>query len=204
MDIPISAEVFCADGFCGHSVYVILNPMTENVTHLVVRESRFPYIERLVPVDVIVESTPHRIQIRCTREELSDMDSFLESEFIPSDLYPYRGDAYLMWPYVSPEADVIPLEFERIPPGELVVHRGTKVYASDGQIGRVDEFLIDPVSGHITHLVLREGHLWGQKDITIPVSQIDRIKDDRVYLKMDKQSIEALPSIPVHRRVTSH
>jgi len=73
------------------------------------------------------------------------------------------------------------------------------VEASDGRIGRVDEFLVDPVTGQISHLILREGHLWGKRDITIPVSEIERIEDDSVHLKLDKQSIEALPAVPVRR-----
>lgn len=70
----------------------------------------------------------------------------------------------------------------------------------NGRIGRVDEFLVEPTSGHITHLVLRQGHLWGQKDVTIPVAQIEKFDDDAVHLKLDKRSIEALPHIPVRRR----
>jgi hypothetical protein len=35
--------------------------------------------------------------------------------------------------------------------------------------------------------------------VTIPVSQIERITEDTVYLKLDKKSIEALPVIPVRR-----
>jgi sporulation protein YlmC with PRC-barrel domain len=73
------------------------------------------------------------------------------------------------------------------------------VEATDGHVGQVDEFLVDPTNEHITHLVLREGHLWGQKDVTIPVSQIDRIEQDVVYLKLDKHGIEKLPSVPVRR-----
>jgi len=53
---------------------------------------------------------------------------------------------------------------------------------------------------HITHLVLREGHLWGEKDVTIPVSQIDHIEEGTVHLKLSKPDIEALPAIPVRRR----
>ncbi len=203
MDIPIKAEVYCADGLCGHSACVILNPVTEQVTHLVVRENSFPFIERLVPVEFVIESTPHRIRLRCTREKLNEMDSFTESEFIPSNYYPHPGEPWMLWPYVTPEEDVMPLEHQRIPPGELAVHRGTHVQAIDGLIGRVDELLVDPTNGHVTHLVLREGHLWGQKDITIPVSEIDRIENDTVYLKLDKHAIEALPATPIHRRSRS-
>jgi len=63
----------------------------------------------------------------------------------------------------------------------------------------VDEFLVDPKNDIITHLVLREGHLWGKKDVTIPVSEVDRIADDAVYLKLGKEVIATLPTVPVRR-----
>ena len=94
----------------------------------------------------------------------------------------------------------MPLEHERIPTGEVVIRRGTAVRATDGQVGKVDEFLVDPENDAITHLVLREGHLWGEKDVTIPVSEIDKITENSVYLKLDKQDIESLPTVPVKRR----
>ena len=111
----------------------------------------------------------------------------------------YEVEEYRLWPYVLPEDEVLPVELERVPPGELAIHRGAHVRARDGRVGRVDEFLVNVADGHITHLVLREGHLWGQKDVTIPVSEIGRIEEDTVHLKLDKASIEALPGIPVRR-----
>lgn len=66
-------------------------------------------------------------------------------------------------------------------------------------MGRVDEFLVDPCCEHVTHLIMREGHLWGQKDISIPVDEIDRMEKDTVYLKLSKREIEALPTVPAHR-----
>jgi len=200
MDIPINAEVHCADGHCGQSTYVVLNPTTSQVTHLVVKEKRFPHTEYLVPIDQVVETTPHLIRLRCTEQELAAMEPFIETEFVQSSFPAYIGDPFVMWPYVVPEMMAIPLEHERIPPGELAVRRGAQVEATDGHVGQVDEFLIDPASGHITHLVLREGHLWRQKEVTIPVSEIDRIEEDSVYVKLDKRSIEALPAIPIRRR----
>jgi hypothetical protein len=44
-----------------------------------------------------------------------------------------------------------------------------------------------------------EGHLWGKKEVAIPVSAIDRIEADTVYLKLDKKSIASLPSQSVRR-----
>jgi sporulation protein YlmC with PRC-barrel domain len=199
MDIPVNAEVHCADGPCGRSTYIILNPMTRRVTHLVVKEKRFPHTEYLVPIDYVVEATSQLIRLRCAGHELVTFEAFIEAEFVSSNFPEYAGDPYMTWPYVIPEAETLPVEHERIPPGELAIRRGARVEATDGHVGRVDEFLVDPTNGYITHLVLREGHLWGQKDVTIPVSQIDHIEEDSVYLKLDKHSIEMLPTIPVHR-----
>jgi uncharacterized membrane protein len=46
-------------------------------------------------------------------------------------------------------------------------------------------------------LVLREGHLWGDKVVTLPIAVIDYTEQENVYLKLDKQTIESLPAIPV-------
>jgi 3-phosphoglycerate kinase len=80
---------------------------------------------------------------------------------------------------------------------ELAVRRGARVEATDG---RVDLFLVDPNSGHITHLCLRESHLRGEKVVCIPVSEIGEIKEKVVHLKVDKEAVASLPSVPVKRR----
>jgi hypothetical protein len=108
-------------------------------------------------------------------------------------------DFYLL-PYATPmKTEVIPVEEEQIPPGELAVYRGARMEAMDGEAGVLGEFLVNPLTGHISHLILMGGHLWGKKEVTIPVSAIDRIEQDTVYLKLDKKAVEALPSEPVRR-----
>jgi sporulation protein YlmC with PRC-barrel domain len=201
MDVPVNADVICADGPCGHSTCVIVNPATRKITHLVVKEKGFPYIERLVPLSEVVEAGHHMVRLKCPRDKLGAMDPFIEIEFIPGagPYSSYEADEYMMWPHVLPLATV-PLEHQRIPPDELAVRRGARVEATDGLVGKVDEFLVDPASGHITHLVLREGHLWGKKDVTIPVSEIDRIEEDTVHLKLDKQAVETMPAVPMRKR----
>lgn len=200
MDIPINAEVYCADGLCGHSTYIVLNPTNEEITHFVLRELQFPNIERLVPIQLIIQSIPTKITLRCHKADLSKMDAFIKNEFLYSDLAGYGNDPYLLWPYAIPDSTGIPIVEEQIPLEELAIRRGATVKATDGHIGKVDEFLVNPENDHITHLILREGHLWGQRDVTIPVSQIDRIEEQTVYLKMDKRAVQTLPTVPVKIR----
>ena len=113
---------------------------------------------------------------------------------------PGVGSTYY-FPYITPDMTVyVPEESQQIPPGELAVRRGTRVEATDGFVGKVDELVVNPENGHITHLVMREGHLWGKKDVAIPLSAIGDTHEDTVVLKLDKRQIESLPTFPVNRR----
>jgi sporulation protein YlmC with PRC-barrel domain len=209
MEIPLNAQVECTDGVCGHSVFVLINPVIDQVTHLVVKEDSSPNKEYIVPVDLLTETIVDTIQLRCSRAEMAKMDPFIITRYI-EDKVPARdssysgmygaGSAYYL-PYSTPDISVYnPVEFQQVPPGELAVNRGTRVEATDGYVGKVDEFVVNPENCHITHLVMREGHLWGQKDVIIPLSAISDNHDDTVYLKLDKHQIEALPTFPMHRR----
>ena len=84
---------------------------------------------------------------------------------------------------------------EAIQAGGVAVHKGAKVFAKDEHVGKVDEFLVEGKSGRTTHLVLVQGHLWGKKDIAVPVNQIAHYKDGDVYLKVDKTQVENLPEL---------
>jgi sporulation protein YlmC with PRC-barrel domain len=208
MDISINAKVFCVDGECGTTVRVIINPIKKEITHIVVREKGIAGLEQLVPLDEILESTPNEVRLRCTRNEFILLDSFSEYEYIPGDdtFLNFEQHHYYMHPYLQPDFEddfeYAPHyeKIERIPHGELGIRRGAKVQALDGYIGRVDEFIVSPEDYHISHLVLREGHLWGGKLVTIPVSEIDHVEEDQVFLKLDKEVIEKLPSVPLQQR----
>jgi sporulation protein YlmC with PRC-barrel domain len=95
---------------------------------------------------------------------------------------------------------VFAIEHELTPAGDVAVARGTAVEATGGEVGRVDDFVIDPVTERVTHLVLRTGHLWGTRDVTIPVEAIERIDELTVRLKLNKHAIGALPAVPARLR----
>jgi hypothetical protein len=197
MDIPINAQVNCSDGPCGQSALVILKPSTEEITHLVVTEDTFPEIDYLVSLDQIAGSAPDHIDLKCSRDELDKMPVYDRVEFVTGYLPGFLGNPYGMWPYYAPVSPKGPLEKEHIPDDELVIRHGARVEASDGHAGRVDEFLVNPANDRITDLVLREGFLWRQKDVLIPVEQIDYYKGNAVYLKLNKQAILTYPGFPV-------
>ena len=212
MEIPLNAQVECTDGVCGRSVYVLIDPVIDQVTHLVVKEDSSPNKEYIVPVDYVSETIVDTIRLRCSKEDLEKMDPFIKTTFVEEKVsykslsyggngFGYGMGSYYYWPYTSFKDTVqIPVEERQIPQGELAVRRGTRVEAIDGYVGKVDEFVVNSENSHITHLVMREGHLWGKKDVIIPLSAMGETREDTVFLKIDKHQIESLPTFPLQRR----
>lgn len=210
MEIPLQAQVECTDGVCGRSEYVLIDPLIDQVTHMVVKEDSSPNTEYIVPVDIISTTIVDTIRLSCSKAELEKMDPFVKIEFVekmvPVGNIGIGGGMYGMgasfyMPYVTPEIKVqVPVEHLQIPAGELAMKRGTRVEATDGYVGKVDEFVVNPENGHIIYLVIREGHLWGQKNVLIPLSAMGVADKETVFLKINKDEVESLPTFPVHRR----
>ena len=208
IDIPVNAEVRCSDGPAGRSAYVIVNPVNQLLTHLVVREEWPPFAEHMVPLDRVEETSPNVIKLSCTLEQLRKMEPFEFEQYIriKSPNYEKWQGSMVAWPYVLPanstsfeEDRYIPIELENTPVGELAMRRGARVEAVDGYFGQVEELLVNSKNMHVTHLVVREKHLWNRRDVAIPVSQIEHAEENSVDLKLDRKSIKELPAVPVQR-----
>jgi len=211
MEISLNAKVECTDGACGRSEYVLINPITDKVTHLVVKEDSSPNTEYVVPVDLVTETKTDTIRLNCNKAKLEKMKPFIKTTIIEEKLpdknfgFPASGffgaGSYFYMPYVTPENTVkLPVEHLQIPHGELAVQWGTRIEATDGYVGKVDEFVVNPKNSHITHLVMREGHLWGKKDVIIPISAMGDTREDTIFLKLNKHQVESLPTFQVNRR----
>jgi sporulation protein YlmC with PRC-barrel domain len=206
MDLPLDVDVHCTDGPAGKTTTVILNPVTNEVTHVSVRYKGDEY---LVPLNLIEDSSPTKLQLNIPIEKMTALDPFVRVQFMDySDADSERDlqmisseESVTYWPYSTFEEGYYETyaSVEQIPHDQLAIHRGAQVYASDGHIGRIDEFIINPDNSHITHIVMQRGHLWGKKSVAIPIGQIDRIEIDTVYLKLDKEAVRALPTVPIRR-----
>jgi hypothetical protein len=196
IEIPMNVAVHSSQGPYGKSRCVILDPIKDRVTHLVVREDALPQTERLIPINLVHVDSATQIDLAASPEQLAAMETFVDEQFI--DTGGPLADS-MLWPYVQPGPEFVTLVHEKIPAGEVKVRRGTAVHATDGRIGHVDELMIESATGDITHLILTEGHLWGKKEISIPVDQIQSMEADGVRLKLSKKEVEALPELQIHR-----
>ena len=218
-EIPLNAKIVCVDGEYGRLSHVIIEQNSQKVTHFVVEISNLLESHKyLVSVEYVVRTTPESVALNCTKKELAAMPSFTQMQFFNPVTYEYEAlkdfseeamayyNSYLMWsdPFLDGDLSTdifsMPIEAELIPAGKMAVRKAAWVEATDGHIGRVEEFLVDPSDRHVTHLVLEEG-LWHKKVLTLPLSEIVYMNEDYIYLKLNKQAIKSLTAIPVKSKI---
>ena len=208
-EFTIGAEASCTDGVCGEVTRVVIDPIAETVTHLVIEPKHRVGLARLVPLDLVGEAAgAGEIRLRCTIGEFEQLDPAEETQFVPGSggYAAYGPDQVVSWPYyglaATPGIDLDLVNaspvvtYDTIPLGEVEVRRGDAVHATDGDIGRVQGLVIDPRSHHVTHVLLQEGHLWGRKEVSIPISSVTRV-DDGIWLSISKQEVAGLPPVDI-------
>jgi uncharacterized membrane protein len=204
-NIPVGSKVICSDGKEGKSTAVVVDPGTKAVTHLaVVEKSLLHGEERLVPIDKVEKTTRDIIYLSCPLADVLQMPAFTSTRYLEID----NGEAGYAYssPYMSMHGDFydvqpqyVTVQDQVLPEGKFAVQRGMLVEAVDGLVGEVGELLIDPQTRQVSHFLLMKGHLWGKKEIAIAVSEIDHGDEDTIYLKIPKEAIEKLPSLPLNR-----
>ena len=201
-DIPINAKVQCSDGPSGECTNVIVNPVSRKVTHFALKDKRLgDNPTRLVPVTKVAGVTPQQITLNCTKADVAKLTPFIVSDFIQesaSGKAYASGEAYYSQ-YVINDTAYDEVRETTAPEDSLSLHTGMQVEATDGKIGKLDQLVLDPQSGEITHVMMCEGHLWGKQDVAIPVASIDILDAKTVYLKLDKAAVKALPAVKVRQ-----
>jgi sporulation protein YlmC with PRC-barrel domain len=208
-EFTIGAHAYCSDGFCGEVIRIIFDPAAGAVTHLAIEPKHRPENGRLVPMEM-AESVDGAVRLRCTLAEFGRLDSAEDVQIVQDDSDPGYSAAEAVQGYGdggslgvsgSVSGMAVPMGVPHrprtvidavIPVGEAEAGRGDHVYATDGEIGRVHGFLVDPDDHRATHVVLQEGHLWGRKEIAIPMSAVKEV-DAGVQLNISKREVEELP-----------
>ena len=210
-EFTLGAGASCSDGSCGQVIRTILNPATRTVTHLVIEPKHHPAGGRLVPIE-LVEVGPGEITLRCSLAEFDGLEPAEQIELVEGINY---GGGYGGSEAVMGYGDVGSLGVgasasgmgiggslghhrptvtsDNVPEGETEVVRHEHVHATDGEIGRLKGFAVDPADHRVTHVLLREGHLWGRKEVAIPVSAVTSL-DDGIWLNLTKKQVAELPS----------
>jgi sporulation protein YlmC with PRC-barrel domain len=210
--LRLDKRVQCSDGPIGELCDVVIDPTTRRVTHLVVRTP--DGIERLAPQELASREADDAITLTCTKAEAAKLPTVQEFEYLRAGEDHVQDPDWdvgiedvLAMPYYSATGlgidpgvvdGSLSRTYDRIPKGEVEIRRASAVYSSDEHhLGHVEGFIVD--ADHITHLVLERGHLWGRRDVTIPITSVSTVETDTVILDLTKDQVGALPATRVHR-----
>jgi hypothetical protein len=214
-EFDIGSDVLCSDEVCGDLRRVVVDPIARAITHLVVEPKHRRTGGRLVPVDVVA-STGDEIRLRCTTAEFNALEEADEAEFLPgaSGQWGYEQGQMLSSPHFALGVGTMGMggmgmggtgvaglgigaherTHDRIPVGEVEVRRGQHVEATDGPIGRIRGLVVDPRDRHVTHVLLDEGHLWGEKRVAIPIGAVTDVRAG-IELSLSKDQVRDLPPV---------
>lgn len=216
-EFMIGAVVSCEDGECGELERVLVEPGTDAVTHLVVEPRHRKGEARLVPIDLVDTAGARAVRLHCTLAQFDALDPAEETEI--------RGGVAVDWESQAAEQQVMgrywgsgnpglegperpttgmrmerrAVDFDSIPDGEGEISQGQQVHAVDGPIGRVQGIVADAKDHRMTYVLLAEGHLWGRREIAVPVSAVKFVVDDGVHLSLTKEQVGSLPPVDLQR-----
>jgi len=212
--LELGKPIRCTDGAFGELADVIVDPTTKRVTHLVAQPHKLDGVSRLVPIELADPGEDGEgLTLGCTIDEAEQLSPVQEQAFLRLGEHPVSDPDWdvgvqdvLAMPYYAGEygasageLDSYGVAYHRVPKGEVEIRRSSTVSAAGGEfLGQVDGFVVDS-DQHITHFVLEKGHLWGKRDVTIPIGAVAKVETDTVTLQLSKQEVGELPSVKVHR-----
>lgn len=217
MELREGTSVFTPGGEeVGRVNRFVLDPATNEVTHIVIQKGWLLPEDKVVPFDMVRSATDEKIVLS---EEIGDFDElppFEERQFIraaddrPDDPMPapdpkyHYTPAYYWYPaqsnigfpgitlghYAWPSGE----KRRNIPEDTVALKEGTNIVSSNGEhIGNVDRLFLDSDSNRVTHFLVSQGVLFKDRKL-IPVHWVKSVEEDNVYLTVSSKTLEGLPS----------
>lgn len=191
-ELHAGATAIATDGEIGRVIALVIDPSAAKVTHLVIRNASVPSSGRLIPLEHVAAATAEQVELDLSRAQILAAEHFIIPGRLPTTPRPGAFAAYLLGPAGGRTFAV----HEQLPSEDEVALRAEPpVRTADGHhIGTVTEVLIDPGTGAITHVLVREGHLFAHRDVIIPVSEIASIDKDGIRVNVQRSALDALPA----------
>lgn len=212
MQFKEGATVVTSDGSdVGEIDRVVLDPMTKEVTHLVVRKGFLLTRDKVVPIDAVTTTSEERVIIQDV-DDLDTLSDFEETYYIrvgdggpqaifppgyvrPYYWYPPAGSTWWAAARVPnyPPPPYVQGVRRNIPAGTVPLKEGASVItADDDHVGNVERVLAEPTQDRATHLLISQGLLPKETKV-VPTSWITRVAENEVHLAVTSGLIERLP-----------
>lgn len=189
----------------------VLDPATNEVTHIVIQQGWLLPEDKVVPFEMVTAGERDRLVLS---EEVGDFDrlpAFEETHFVradddnpnqPAPVVPYAPAYYWYPPHVLgvPGSGMgyypwMPAETKRnIPEDTIPLREGTDVISSDGEhVGDVERLIVEPDSNRATHFLISQGLLFKDRKM-VPAHWVKTVEEEKVHLGVSARLLERLPA----------
>jgi uncharacterized protein YrrD len=190
---------------------VVIDPLTKDVSHIVVRKGHLFTEDKVIPINLIATATEDKITLQENGVNFQALQPFEEIHFIPViededyehdtegnaphyvlPLYPYQSlgstpvkYAVTPYPYTT--------ETERhIPDNTVALKEGAQVISADDKhIGKVERLFVDARNNHATYVVVSHGLLFKDRKL-VPTTWIKSVSDNEVQLSVKAHILDTL------------
>jgi uncharacterized protein YrrD len=206
------ADVYMSDDEkVGDIDRVVIDPLTDEITHLVVRKGFLFPEDRVVPISLVGSSTEDRVILKVV-QDVEELPVFEQIHYIRTDqlqdttppkagyvapYYWYPRPGMTWWgtmPYPLYPVPPYVAQIERsIPEGTVPLEEGARVITSDGKIvGDIESIFVGPNQERATHIEISRGLFFKERKV-VPTSWITSVLEDEVHLGVSSGLIEGLP-----------
>jgi uncharacterized protein YrrD len=213
MELKEGTSVFTASGEeVGKINRFVLNPTTNEVTHIVVQKGWLLPEDKVVPLQMVNASTEDRVVLNEDIGDFDELPPFEETHYVElteddtslAERPPYRSaPAYYLYPpagyigyptyglgyYGWPPVETV----QNIPGNTVPLKEGSNVISSDDEhVGDVERLFVDPDSNRATHFLVSQGLLFKEQKL-VPADWVRSVEEDKVRLAVPSRLLERLP-----------
>jgi uncharacterized protein YrrD len=213
MEFTEGISVFTADGKqVGKVNRFVLDPLTSEVTHIVVKKGWLLHEDKVVALQLISYVREDRVVLSKDVSDFNQLPPFEEKYLATTTDDPWDEGNHSIdedslvdhWYTIHPShssIDFTPDYYQphtktkrNIPEQTIPLKDGAQVISSDGKhVGNIERLLIEPGSNRATDFVIKHGVLFKQRKI-ISTYWVKSVEEGKVYLQVSSHALEQLPS----------
>jgi len=193
---------------------VVIDPSTDEVSHLVVNKGFFFTKDRVIPITDVETISEKAVTLKKTAPAPDDYPEFDETHYIPNpgvedfeQRQTYEA-SQLLWyhaavqapflksaPYPSPKEPLYYKKTDRnIPESAVVLEEGAEVIDNETKhVGTIEDIYNEEDSFKITHILVSTGLIKKDRKV-VPVEWIKDIVEDTVRLHVNSKVLESIPN----------
>lgn len=193
----------------------VLDPATNEVTHIVIQKGWLLPEDKVVPFPLIHSGSEDQLVLSDEVGEFDQLPAFEETHFIRATdedgrnslaandpayhyapAYYWYPRAYMGYPGFGPAyfAGSVTETTRNIPEDTIPLQEGTDVISADGEhVGDVERLLIDPESNKATHFLISQGMVFKDRKL-VPVHWVRSVDEEKIHLVVSSRLLERLPA----------